>query len=141
MWNHWYKKSSKGNEVVNASTLDRKGECYEGSQRGKAWMEEKTERGKSSKEDTVSKSQMWGGEENIYENSTKEVDTILLDGKEGSFRREREGTETCMGQKEEDEEDGEASTWEEEEEEEEEEGKSSVGISYPQEREEISNKF
>ena len=104
-------------------------------------MEEKTERGKSSKEDTVSKSQMWGGEENIYENSTKEVDTILLDGKEGSFRREREGTETCMGQKEEDEEDGEASTWEEEEEEEEEEGKSSVGISYPQEREEISNKF
>ena len=51
MWKNWDEKSFEGNYAKNTSTLDRKGECYEGSQRGKAWMEEKTERGKSSEDD------------------------------------------------------------------------------------------
>ena len=115
MWKNWDEKSFEGNYAKNTSTLDRKGECYEGSQREKAWMEEKTERGKSSEDDSKVDS-MWGREENTYEHSTKEADTSMLDGKGVSFGRKRE---TCLWQKEEESDeggmDGKASTWEEEE--------------------------
>ena len=119
MWKNWDEKSSEGNYVTNTSTLDRKGECYEGSQREKAWMEEKTERGKSSEDDSKVDPPMWGREEKTHEHSTKEADTSMLDGKGVSFGRKREGSETWLWKKGEESDEGgmvgKASTWEEEE--------------------------
>lgn len=81
-------------------------------------MEEKTERGKSSGDDSKVNPSMWGREEKTYEHSTKEADTSMLDGKGVSFGRKREGSETCLWQKEEESDEGgmgaKASTWEEE---------------------------
>ena len=119
MWKNWDEKSFEGNYAKNTSTLDRKGECYEGIQQGKEWMKEKTERGKSSGDDSKVNPPMWGREEKTYEHSTKEVDTSMFDGKGVSFGRKREGSETCLWQKEEESDEGgmgaKASTWEEEE--------------------------